>query len=133
MDEEKANMEDFFEISLQEKCYEIFKDHFLVQEIYIKVNGRITKVLYKDILFIEALADYIVVQTAQHKYVVHSTMKGIELKLPSYQFIRVHRSYIINKANIIAIQDSSIIIPFTKNIPIGKSYKDSFFQQLNML
>lgn len=102
------------------------------QDLYIKTDSRIVKVSLKELLYVEALADYVILHTAQSRYIVHSTMKGIERKLSDNMFVRVHRSYIVNTEQIESIEDLSVVIN-KKYIPIGASYKDSFLKRLNIL
>lgn len=103
------------------------------KDLYIKADSKIVKVNLKDLLYVEALADYVMIYTTQgNRYIVHSTMKGVEKKLNSGEFIRVHRSYIVNIDKIDAIEDLSIIIN-KKFIPIGASFKDNFIRKLNIL
>lgn len=102
------------------------------EQIFVKSDAKIVRLNYADILFVEALADYVVINTPTGKHIVHSTMKGIASKLPSDLFSRVHRSYIVNMKKIDVIEDMTISIA-TKPIPIGASYKEPFFSKLNML
>jgi len=102
-------------------------DHF-----YIKADSKMVKIKFEDLLYIEALADYVIINTVVNKYIVHATMKGLEQKLPPHDFIRVHRSYIVNFNKIDSIEDLSIVID-KKTIPIGASYKESFMNRLNFL
>jgi DNA-binding LytR/AlgR family response regulator len=103
------------------------------KDLYIKSDSKIVKINLKDLLYVEALADYVMMYTASgNRHVVHSTMKGVEKKLNSGEFVRVHRSFIVNIEKIEAIEDLSIIIN-KKLIPIGASYKDSFLKKLNIL
>jgi DNA-binding LytR/AlgR family response regulator len=103
------------------------------KDLYIKSDSKIVKINLKDLLYVEALADYVMIYTASgSRHVVHSTMKGVEKKLNSGEFIRVHRSFIVNIEKIEAIEDLSIIIS-KKLIPIGASYKDNFLKKLNIL
>lgn len=101
-------------------------------DIYIRTDSKIVKVNLKDLLYVEALADYVMLHTPTNRYIAHSTMKGIERKLTPKEFIRIHRSYIVNMAKIDAIEDLSVLIN-KKYIPIGTSYKDSFIKRLNIL
>jgi DNA-binding LytR/AlgR family response regulator len=119
------------------KAKDIFDTHQPVQlhskDLYIKTDSKIVKLNLKDLLYVEALADYVMFYTANgNRHVVHSTMKGVEKKLNSGEFIRVHRSFIINIEKIDAIEDLSIVIN-KKLIPIGASYKDGFLKKLNIL
>jgi DNA-binding LytR/AlgR family response regulator len=105
-------------------------------EIFIKKNSSLIKLNYDDILWIEALENYVIVNTYDDKFTIHFTMKSIEKKLPVSKFSRVHRSYIVNTGSINLIEDNSIIIPVnggSKSIPIGKSYKDKLMDDLNLM
>ncbi len=105
-------------------------------EIFIKKNSTLVRLKYNDILFIEALENYITVATFDEKYTIHFTMKAIEKKLPFVKFKRVHRSYIVNVNTIKGIEDNSVIIQLkngTKLIPIGKSYKENLMKDLNLI
>lgn len=101
-------------------------------DIYVKADSKIVRLQLSNILFVEALSDYVIINTPEKKLIVHSTMKGMESKLPSSDFIRVHRSYIVNVNKIDTIEDTTIIMP-NKNIPIGASYKGRFMERLNFL
>jgi DNA-binding LytR/AlgR family response regulator len=105
-------------------------------EIFIKKNSSLIKLHYDDILWVEALENYVIVNTFNDKFTIHFTMKSIEKKLPVSKFSRVHRSYIVNTGSINLIEDNSIIIPVeggVKSIPIGKSYKDKLMDDLNLM
>jgi DNA-binding LytR/AlgR family response regulator len=81
---------------------------------------------------VESLGDYVTLNTAKEKIVVHSTMSAIEEKLNTGKFIRVHRSYIIQKDKIIDIEDD-VITYFDQLIPIGKTYKKEVYKKLNLV
>lgn len=100
--------------------------------LFVKVNGTIIKISTKEILWIEALGDYININTSEKKYTIHSTMKTMENKLSPDKFIRVHRSYIISIDNINSIDDNTIVI-HKQLIPIGYVYKENLIKRLNLL
>ena len=102
------------------------------KELYVRSDSKVVKASFDDILYIEALADYLMIITTNNKYIVHSTMKGFQNRLPAHQFARVHRSYIINKDKIETIENLFVVIA-KKFIPIGATYKDDFLESLNML
>jgi DNA-binding LytR/AlgR family response regulator len=74
----------------------------------------------------------VIIQTNTDQFVVHSTMKDIEMKLPVEKFLRVHRSYIIPIEKINVLDENTVLIG-DKTIPVGKSYKDVFMNRLNFL
>lgn len=105
-------------------------------EIFIKNNSSLVRVKYDDILWIEALENYVVVNSFKEKYTIHFTMKAISDKMPSDQFVRVHRSFIVNVGKIKVIEDNSVVIKTengSKVIPIGKSYKDKLMDDINLI
>jgi DNA-binding LytR/AlgR family response regulator len=106
------------------------------KEIYIKKGSSLIKLKIKDLIFIEALENYVILNTNSEKFTIHFTMKAIENQLASGIFIRVHRSFIVNKNMIQTIKDDSLdlIVGNTfKNIPIGKSYRDLLLNNIKMM
>jgi len=95
--------------------------------VFIKTAYRIQKVDIADILFIEALQNYIAIHTKAEKILSLQPLKKMELQLPAAKFIRVHKSYIIALRHIASIERSRIFINDVV-IPIGDSYRDSFFK-----
>lgn len=97
--------------------------------IFIKSDQKLQKVHYNDILFIEALADYVKIHTPEKRYITLQTMKNMEEKLPDKYFKRVHRSFIVSLDKIMSIVGGSVEVS-GQRIPIGKNYKESFFDAL---
>jgi DNA-binding LytR/AlgR family response regulator len=105
-------------------------------EIFIKKNSTLVRLKYDDILWIEALENYVIFNTFKDKFTIHFTMKAIEQKLPPKKFTRVHRSYIVNTSRIEVIEDNSVIVKTeetSKSIPIGKSYKEKLMKDINLI
>ena len=87
-----------------------------------------------EIIFVEALKDYVSIFTPKAKYVIHSTMKDIEKKLPANAFIRVHRSFIVRLDKIVSIEHTFLKMENTdKEIPIGGNYKEELFNRIKTL
>ncbi|MBL7962809.1 MAG: response regulator [Flavobacteriales bacterium] len=102
--------------------------------LFVKSNSRMVKLRLSDIYFVEALKDYVVINTLSTRYTVHSTMKDIESKLPENEFVRVHRSFIVRIDKIVAIEPPNLILENDKKIiPIGGSYKDDLSRRLNLV
>jgi DNA-binding LytR/AlgR family response regulator len=102
--------------------------------IFVKSNSKLVKVETQNILFVEALKDYVVVNVGDIKYTIHSTMKEIEKKLPFQEFQRVHRSYIVRLDKITSIQQLNITIDGGKKLlPIGGSYKDDLYRKIKLV
>ncbi len=103
-----------------------------VDHMYVKSDSKQVRIPFNDLVYVEALADYVIFNTNKGKYIVHHTMKGIEKRLPQSIFSRVHRSYIINRNKVSHIEDYNVFIT-DKVIPVGASYKEGFMSYLNML
>ncbi|MFW5644430.1 MAG: LytR/AlgR family response regulator transcription factor [Bacteroidota bacterium] len=105
-------------------------------EIFIKKNSTLVRLNYNEILWVEALENYVIFNTYKEKYTIHFTMKAIEQRLPSNKFTRVHRSFIVNTSRIDVIEDNSVVIKTAegnKTIPIGKSYKEKLMRDINLI
>ncbi len=100
--------------------------------IFVKSESRFVRIPFEELMYLEALADYVIFHTINSKYVVHHTMKGIEKRLPDTMFSRVHRSFIVNRTKISQIEDIHVSIGDNK-IPIGAFYRDKFLSKLNIL
>jgi two-component system response regulator LytT len=114
--------------------YSIVENKDAKDIIFVKSNSRLVKVRTKDIYFVEALKDYVVINTSNARYTIHSTMKDIERKLSPNEFIRVHRSFIVRIDKIVAIEQPNLILEDEKKpIPIGGSYKDELSKKINQV
>mgnify|MGYP006297953453 FL=1 len=105
-------------------------------EIFIKKDSALVRLKYDDILWVEAMENYVVINSYDQKFTIHFTMKSIIQQLPPDRFKRVHRSYIVNVGNIDRIEDNYVIIKgrkSTKSIPIGKAYKEKFLKEINLI
>ncbi len=105
-------------------------------EIFVKKNSSLVRVNFQDILYIEALENYVVINTIHDKFTIHFTMKSIEQQLPLDRFKRVHRSFIVNVGQIFSIEDNSVIVKSPdgkKVIPIGKSYREKLMNEIKLM
>lgn len=93
--------------------------------IFVKSKSRLVKLKTKDIYYVEALKDYVVINTLEKRYTIHSSMKGITEKLNNDDFVRVHRSFIVRLDKIESIEFPNLHLENDKKtIPIGGSYRD---------
>lgn len=101
--------------------------------LFITVKGRQQRVLCREIRFIQALKDYVGIQVGGRRFVVYSTMSGIEQRLPQDQFLRVHRSYIVRVGSIKAIEDYQLLLEDgEERIPIGGLYMSKVRERLQL-
>lgn len=111
-----------------------FSSNLSSEYIYVKSNSRLIKVQNENIYFVEALKDYVIIHTDSAKYTIHSTMKDIENKLLKEDFMRIHRSFIVNLKKIKAIESQNIILEKSEKVlPIGGSYKDELYRRINLV
>lgn len=96
---------------------------------FIKADNKLVKILLEDILFVEALQNYVSVQTTEKKYISYLTFKSVEDYLPAEKFIKVHKSYIIAAEKLDSIDGNDIRIgPY--HIPISRNLKEEVMQRL---
>jgi len=105
--------------------------------IFIKDGGsNLIRLKYDSIIWIEALENYILIVTDKEKHTIHFTMKAIENQFPENQFIRIHRSYIVNLQKILAIEDNYVIVAYNehkKSFPISKSMKENILKKIKII
>jgi DNA-binding LytR/AlgR family response regulator len=99
--------------------------------IYVKENKRVIKVNLNEILYIEGLSEYVQIYTDRKKIITKTSLTNLEDKLPSDGFLRIHKSFIVSKSRIEAFTTSTIEVP-GKHIPIGRSYKNSVLNALQL-
>ncbi|MFC5682490.1 LytR/AlgR family response regulator transcription factor [Flavobacterium sp. MAHUQ-51] len=101
-------------------------------EFYVNIDRRLIKIEIPLVTIVEAKGDYIHIKTENKNYIVHSTLKKIEDKLPTDLFLKVHRSFIINTKKIIDIEDNSVLIG-KDVIPVSRSNRPELMKRLNLL
>ncbi|PHN04702.1 LytR/AlgR family response regulator transcription factor [Flavilitoribacter nigricans] len=102
------------------------------EHIFFKANNTLVRVQLNDILYFQALGDYVTLTTKEKRYTLYTKMKTIEDRLPVSRYIRTHRSYIVAIGKIDNIEDNSIQIG-RHLIPISDSYRARVMAQLNFL
>jgi len=99
-------------------------DHF-----FIKCNNQIEKVFYDDLLYAEAMLNYVMLYTNSKKMMVYVTMKNLEDQLPAGIFIKVHKSFIVNKTKIKSIEGNILDIGIEK-ITISQNLKEKVIAEI---
>jgi DNA-binding LytR/AlgR family response regulator len=99
-------------------------DHF-----FVKCDGKIERVLYDELVYIEAMANYVTLYTIHKKLIAYLTIKGLQEKLPADKFIQVHKSYVVNTAMINNIEGNMLNLNGTK-ISIGLSFYDEVMDKV---
>ncbi|HEY5690238.1 MAG TPA: LytTR family DNA-binding domain-containing protein [Cyclobacteriaceae bacterium] len=93
--------------------------------VFVKDGTKLVKVMFKDILYVEGLKDYVSIHTVGQKIVSLQRLKTLEEQLPPNQFIRIHNSYIVSLNAIRSIHKNEVQIG-SATLPISDSYKKSF-------
>jgi len=97
-----------------------------IDYIFVKSNKQLKKILFKDILFIESMENYVVIQTVSSKEIVYTTLKQIYTSLPQNIFQQTHRSYIVNINQINSIYGNQLTISSHK-VPIARNFRDEIY------
>lgn len=114
--------------------YSIVENKDVKDSIFVRSEYRLNKIRFEDIYFIEALKDYVIINTTDNSYTTHTTMKEILGILPPKDFVRVHRSYIVRLDKIFSIKYPDLVIEDKKKvIPIGGLYKKELYGRLNFI
>ncbi|MCW3465630.1 LytR/AlgR family response regulator transcription factor [Chitinophaga nivalis] len=100
--------------------------------VFIRDTGILKRIRTDDILFLEAMGDYVKLHTSQKFHAIHTTLKALEEKLPASRFMRVHRSYIVAMDKIETIEDGTILIQ-QHAIPVADAYRTALNNKLNLL
>lgn len=104
----------------------------LDDRIFVRFKDRMVKIFIKDILYAEAERNYCRIQSSDKEYLMTVPLKTFEKKLQSDQFIRVHRSYVINLTKIDELADTYLVIA-KKKIPISRSHREELLNRLKLI
>jgi DNA-binding LytR/AlgR family response regulator len=100
--------------------------------VFIRDSNVVRRIKIDDILFAEAMGDYVKIYTLDHFYSIHSSLRQVESKLPGAKFLRVHRSFIIQVGKIDTIEGGTLIIN-RKTVPVADAYRAALNKRLNIL
>jgi two-component system, LytTR family, response regulator len=115
--------------------YEVRKKNTSVESaqsgeyFFIKADNKLVKLEYDEILFVEALQNYVTIQTISKKYITYLTFKSVEEYLPADKFIKTHKSYIVSASKIDTIEGNDIRIG-NHHLPISRNLKDEVMEKL---
>jgi DNA-binding LytR/AlgR family response regulator len=119
---------EFYEIR-QVNLSEIKQASSAPDYFFIKADNKLVKILFEDILFAEALQNYVVIHTKEKKHITYLTFKSVEEYLPADRFIKTHKSYIASTSKIESIEANDILIG-RQHIPISRNLKDEVMEKL---
>ncbi len=100
--------------------------------IFVRSNSLLTKVKIQDIIYVQALGDYVNIFTRDKRLTVHITLKGMEEKLPRDKFYRLHRSYLTSLNHIDNIEEGTAYVG-KHPLPIGEQFKKELLKRINLI
>jgi DNA-binding LytR/AlgR family response regulator len=110
---------DYFTVQQQEA------DHF-----FVKTDHRLEKIFFNDLLFAEAMENYVALYTPGKKMITHCTLKALQSSLPPGRFIQPHKSYLVNMAHIISIEGNILHLEGKYQVPMSKYLKDEVLEKI---
>ncbi len=115
---------EYYELRQKNVVTEAGADYF-----FVKADNKLVKIFFSDILFAEALQNYVTLHTKEKKYITYLTLHALEEYLPKDQFIKTHKSYIIPVSKVDSIEGNDIRIG-SHYIPISRNLKDEVLDKL---
>lgn len=95
------------------------------------VKGKFVKVSIEDIVYVEAMQNYVRIQTSSERLTTYLSMKEIEEHLPTADFTRVHKSFIVNNAKVKSVEGNQIMLSNENSVSLGPSYRATFLEMIN--
>jgi two-component system, LytTR family, response regulator len=113
------------------------RDYFALREqpvntvpyLFVKSNGRLEKIVFSDILFIEGMENYLAIYLENKKIITHCTIKSLLEKLPAKQFIQSHRSYVVAIDKINSIEGNTLYVQ-SYQVPVSKYLREEVLGQI---
>lgn len=110
---------------------EISNQSNLPDFLFVKTDGKnkFQKIFLSDILYVESLQNYVCIHTVKQQVITHSSLKNVIESLPENEFIQIHKSYVVTLKHIESTDNFSVFIN-GKELPIGATFKDAFFDKI---
>jgi DNA-binding LytR/AlgR family response regulator len=116
---------DYHELKSKAASISSFSDDYF----FVKCDGKIEKILHDELLFVEAMLNYVVLHTETRKLIVYLTIKNLTEELPANKFLKVHKSYIVNLSKIKSIEGNEISMGNSKVI-ISQNLRDDVMKHI---
>ncbi|WP_264523177.1 LytR/AlgR family response regulator transcription factor [Flavobacterium sp. N502536] len=100
--------------------------------IFIKTDGKnkFVKLFLDEILYVESLQNYVCIHTVNQQIITHSSLKNVIESLPERDFVQIHKSYVLALKQIESTDSFSVFVN-GKELPIGATFKDAFFDRID--
>jgi len=115
---------DYYEVTHRLAERKELPDYF-----FVKCEGKYERIMYDDVLYVEAMQNYVVIHTANRKLITYHTLSGLEEQLPKDRFLKIHKSYIAAVSKISVIDGNDVIIN-QERIPISRNLKEEVMKQV---
>ncbi|MEL7220452.1 MAG: LytTR family DNA-binding domain-containing protein [Bacteroidota bacterium] len=99
------------------------------RHLFVKTERKLVRIDLDDLLYVETVGDYSIFKTVDQQYTVHATLKSIDERLTSPNFLKVHRSFIVNLDKIKDIEDNNLLIDH-KIIPISRTHRSQLLERI---
>ena len=110
--------------------FQLLKDNRSVSDFFfVKSNSKYERIFYNDILYVEAMQNYVIIHVSGNKFIAYMTLAGIEEQLPHDQFIKVHKSFLVSVAQVNSIENNEIIIRQSR-IPISRNLREQVMNRI---
>jgi len=119
---------EYYEVRQKNTSAHKIKDLSLTY-FFIKADSKLIKICFDDILFVEALQNYVTIHPTRKKYITYLTFKSVEEYLPADAFIKCHKSFIVAAARVSSIDGNEIVID-NHHIPISRNHKEEVMEKL---
>jgi DNA-binding LytR/AlgR family response regulator len=126
------SMERFLKAALKAKAFFEQKNKTASSHadyFFVKCDGNIERIELRELLYVKALENYIIIQTGQRKYITYLTMKGLEDYLPTEQFVKIHKSYLVPIAKIDRIEGNEVHIGNEK-LPLSRNLRAEVLERI---
>lgn len=123
------SFERFMKAVMKARAYLDVQQKNISNYFFIKCDNKLEKINYPDILFVEALQNYVAVHTLTRKFITYLTFKGVEDYLPAERFVKVHKSFIVAVDKIDSIDGNELLVG-QHHIPISRNLKDEVMEKI---
>jgi len=97
---------------------------------FVKCDGKFERINVADVQFVESLQNYVVIHTADRKYITYITLTGLEEQLPREYFVKVHKSYLVSLNKIQAVDGNELVLVSGVRIPVSRNLKDDVMTRI---
>jgi DNA-binding LytR/AlgR family response regulator len=107
-----------------------------INEMFVKRGGKLIRIKYDDILYFESSINHVYIATINEGFSIGHSLKILENNLPSKVFLRVHRSFIVNKSKITTIEENNLELDTGKkrvSVPFGKAYRERLLNEIKYI